>query len=308
MSRPEFAAAEFSPADRELLDRASALVAANAPAPADLDLATAMEFVRISRAAPNAEFARAVAAAGTHSPRAGLKIGIVPGAFHREHKDTGAEGAVVRRILASLGYQTELIPVDSFGSLADNARTISEWVERQAPAPVILVSLSKGASDVRTALPRLSAPGRCRIAAWISLSGICTGTPLVDWLRRRPWRWWGVWLLLRWRGQRIDVLKELRHGPDAPLGQWSSLPSGLQVVHIHGFPLRRHLNHRWAAKAYARLAPLGPNDGGSVLLADVSRWPGIVVPLWGVDHYMQPRHDITSQLSRVFQVVVERCA
>ena len=308
MSRPEFATEEFTPADRALLARAADYLTANPATPArDLELATAVEFLRVSALPPNVAFARAVAEVRPSAARPGIKIGLVPGAFYREHTHTGADGALVRGFLARLGYEAELIPVHSFGSLADNARIIAEWVKRQSTAPVILISLSKGACDVRTALPQLSAAGRTQVIAWISLSGISTGTPLVEWLRRRPWRWWGVWLLLRLRRQRIAVLQELRHGPDAPLARWPQLPPGLQVVHVHGFPLRRHLNHPWAAKAYRRLAPLGPNDGGSVLLADVAHWPGLVVPLWGVDHYMQPKHDITARLSRVFQVVLERC-
>lgn len=306
MNQGEFAAEEFSPEDRILLARADASQSAST---SDIELATAVEFLRISRAPANAAFACAVATAASDGPAPRLKIGLVPGAFYREHTNTGAEGTLVLRILASLGHEAELIPVHSFGSLADNARIICDWLRRPHDAPVILISLSKGAADVKTALHRMSAAGSAQhnLAAWISVTGISTGTPLVNWLRRRPWRWWGVWLLLRLRGQRIDVLNELRHGPDAPLARWPDLPPGLQVVHIHGFPLRRHLNHPWAAKAYKRLAALGPNDGGSVLLADLAHWPGIVVPLWGVDHYMQPRHDITDRLRRVFQTVLARC-
>lgn len=310
MSRGEFESEEFSSEDRALLIRAAALLATNASAAAgDIDLATALEFLRVSRAPANAEFARTVETTRHAALRPIARIGLVPGAFYREHTNTGADGALVQRILASLGHQAELIPVHSFGSLADNAHVICAWLRRQHGAPVILISLSKGAGDVKNALRALAGAdsGSAPVVAWISLSGISTGTPLVDWLRRRPWRWWGVWLLLRLRGQRIAVLHELRHGPDAPLAHWPGFPPGLQVVHIHGFPLRRHLNHPWAAKAYRRLAPLGPNDGGSVLLADVARWPGLVVPLWGVDHYMQPKHDIATRLSRVFQTVLARC-
>jgi len=304
VSQPEFATEEFTPEDRALLLRAADHLAADPAARVgDIELATAVEFLRVSRAPANAAFDRATGETRLQAARPGIKIGLVPGAFYREHANTGADGALVLGILNGLGYQVELIPVHSFGSLADNARIIADWVDRQTATPIILISLSKGACDVRTALPRLTT----RVAAWISLSGISTGTPLVDWLRRRPWRWWGVWLLLKLRGQRIAVLHELRHDPNTPLAGWPELPPGLQVVHVHGFPLRRHLNHPWAAKAYRRLAAHGPNDGGSVLLADIARWPGIVVPLWGVDHYMQPKHDITARLRRVFQVVLERC-
>ena len=43
-------------------------------------------------------------------------------------------------------------------------------------------------------------------------------------------------------------------------------PAHVRVVHVCGFPLQRHLTHPWAARGYSRLSPLGPNDGGGILL------------------------------------------
>jgi hypothetical protein len=50
------------------------------------------------------------------------------------------------------------------------------------------------------------------------------------------------------------------------------------------------------ARAYDRLAALGPNDGGGVLLGALSSVPGIVCPIWGADHYMQPSWNVTPLL------------
>jgi hypothetical protein len=237
-----------------------------------------------------------------------VRVGLVPGAFHRDHNDTGADGRRIVEILAGLGVKTEVIPVHSFGALADNARVILDWLERDRSRPVVLISLSKGACDVKTLLRQGDRAALSRVRAWISLSGIGTGTPLVRWLERRPWRWFAVWLILKMRGQRIDVLRELRHGPDAPLTPWPEIPAGLRLVHVHGFPLRRHLAHSWAPRGYDRLAPLGPNDGGGVLLDDVARWPGLVYPVFGADHYLQPRWDLNPRLCRVFQAVLRDLA
>jgi len=83
----------------------------------------------------------------------------------------------------------------------------------------------------------------------------------------------------------------LRHGTGTTLSTWPSLPVHLRIVHVCGFPLRRHLTHPWAPRAYERLAGLGPNDGGGLLLADCARWPGILCPVWGADHYLAPNWD-----------------
>jgi hypothetical protein len=307
------AEAGFPNEDRALVARAAAIIeSGGAAAPRNIDLATAIAFLRVSLGEQNAAFARKVGVMAVVAKAIGPRprdvvVGIVPGAFYLEHANTGADGARILRILEGLGIEASVIPVQSFGSLADNAGIILHWLRERSSKPVVLISLSKGASDLKFALQQLGPDhGDIRIEAWISLSGISTGTPLVRWLRRRPWRWAGVWLLLQLRGQRIAVLRELDRGPGTPLSAWPPTPPHMQIVHVHGFPLERHLAHPWARRAWRRLAPLGPNDGGGVLLSDVAQWPGVVVPLWGIDHYMQPHHDITARLSQVFQAVLNR--
>src|SRR5690606_34890140 len=62
-----------------------------------------------------------------------------------------------------------------------------------------------------------------------------------------------------------------------------------QALHLVGFPLRRHATNRLARANFARLEPFGPNDGAGILLADACRWPGLLYPLWGADHYLRPQ-------------------
>ena len=50
-------------------------------------------------------------------------------------------------------------------------------------------------------------------------------------------------------------------------------------------PLREHLTGNPAAR-HARLAPLGPNDG-STLVQGALAAPGLTYPVWGADHYMR---------------------
>src|SRR5439155_22365728 len=103
-----------------------------------------------------------------------------------------------------------------------------------------------------------------------------------------PLRCTGVRLLLRLRGQRFGVIEELRRGADAPLGKPFAIPAEIAVFHVLGFPLVRDLSDAWAQRGHARLAPLGPNDGGGNLLIDALRLPGDVYPVFGADHYLRP--------------------
>ena len=318
VSESKFKREEHVPEDRALLASATKYVAHPSGTAGQqlsdrelaqthgLDFATAVMYCRARDKPANAEFIRSMEMTAASAEIRSIRIGLVPGAFYQEHDNTGADGADVIRIIASLGYTAEVIAVRSFGSPQENAAIIHKWLQQDPARPVILISLSKGACDLKAAWPWML-ESKVRVVAWISLSGICTGTPLVNWLRTRPWRSFVVWLLLKWRRQRSSVIDELRHGIDAPLNHWPEFPSSLIIVHVQGYPLARHLAHPWAGKAYQRLNALGPNDGGGIILADVAEWPGIILPLWGVDHYLKPRHDITAILSQVFQTVIARC-
>src|SRR5207248_724297 len=124
------------------------------------------------------------------------------GAFYREHKNTGADGARLASILSSIGCNVEVIPLESFGSLKRNAALIAEWLKKRKDARIVLITLSKGSADVKTALALPDASEVFRhVQVWVSLSGLPQGTPLVSWLSKQPLRQMGIRILLRLRGQ-----------------------------------------------------------------------------------------------------------
>ena len=129
------------------------------------------------------------------------------------------------------------------------------------------------------------------------------GTPLVAWLRARPLRCCGVRLLLRFRGQRFAEINELRHGDGAPLSHSFTLPPHLNAIHVFGFPLQRHLSNDWARRAHARIAPLGPTDGGGIMPRDVARLGSRLSGLRAADHYLQPAWDVRAVVDQVLQEV-----
>lgn len=266
-----------------------------------IDFATALIFDRVLRQPVNRDFSERVHCQPEVRTDDLPLIGLVPGAFYREHNNTGADGAEVTKILESIGCRVERVPVASFGSLANNAATISDWMSHHSKERVALFSLSKGSADVKATLALNDAGERFQnVDAWVSVSGLPQGTPLVGWLRQQTLRRLGVRLLLWSRGQRYSVVEELRDDPDGPLASWPTLPPHLRICHVVSFSLQRHLAHRWAPRAYERIKPMGPNDGGGFLLADVATLPGVVMPVWGADHYLQPAWDVASLLRRVF--------
>ncbi len=304
---------EITLADRDLLQQAGAcadcrtLNECSESAIAEMarargaDFATALLYDRVLQVPRNHQFFRRVESGERTRITDSPLVGIIPGAFHREHRNTGADGSRLAGILDSLNCRTEVIPVESFGSLKTNAGIIADWIRDHRSTRIALVSLSKGSADLKVALGSTNAATIFHnVETWISVSGLVEGTPLVGWLRRQALRRIGVHLLLWMRRQRYSVVEELRSELDGPLAAWPDLPPHLRVIHVVGFPLRQQLAHPWASRAYDRLAPWGPSDGGGFLLANVGRLPGTVFPVWGADHYLEPAWDATSLFRRLF--------
>ncbi len=227
-------------------------------------------------------------------------IVIMPGAFHLHHQDTGADAKNVREMAKQLGWTSEVVNVGSLGSLQTNADALIQHLANCPAQSIILVSLSKGSADVVATVAndqqdKIFSKVRC----WISLSGLTFGTPLVGWLRRQWWRMPIVRLMLWSKGLRFNELDEIDYAKNPRLSEPPVLPAGMNALHVVGFPCQKHLQHRWAHRAYKRVAPLGPNDGGGFLLADADRLPGQVVPIWGADHYLNPAWDFSPVLRNI---------
>ena len=226
---------------------------------------------------------------------------IVPGVFYRENPRSGADGHVVRGEAERLGCPTDLIPIASAGTLQQNARIICDWLARQPRRPVILASLSKGGADLKMALAQPGAEAAFEnVIGWVSLCGILEGTPMAEWLLSRNPGAVLNRLYHRLRGMSLGFLDDLLYGSGHPLDFELRLPAHIQLISIVGFPLREHLARGIARRCHRRLTPLGPNDGGLVL-ADVCALPGLVYPVWGADHYLQPKSDVRDLVAAVLQ-------
>ena len=287
--------------DRALFDKVRD--ASDTPLVTDVDLATAALYQQIRTSAEHGPFIEQVEKGD--APRWGdepPQIVVMPGAFHVEHPHTGADGRRVLELAARLGWPAHRVPVPSLAPMAHNAAALVQFFANRPRRPTILVSLSKGGADVRTAMQRPDAAIALRdVRAWVNLSGMVTGTPLVAWLRDRPLRCLGVRLLLRLRGQRFAHIEELSCGERAPLRQPFTVPPHVRTIHVIGFPRVRHLSNDWARRGHARLAPLGPNDGGGILLRDVTTWPGHICPVWSADHYLRHSFDVDALLLSILR-------
>jgi hypothetical protein len=203
---------------------------------------------------------------------------------------------VVREVAERLGLPVVTVPLASTGRLAENAGLLVEWLAATRDRPLVLVSVSKGGSDVKAALQRPDAAAAfAHVRGWINLCGILDGTPMAEWLLSPNWLARANRFVYRIRGRSLDFLQEMQRLPGSPLAAPLVLPPHLRTIHVLGFPLLAHLRNGLVRRSHARLAAFGPNDG-SLLLSDVVRWPGQLCPVWGADHYLQPREDVRSLL------------
>ncbi|MDB5332394.1 MAG: hypothetical protein JWP03_3545 [Phycisphaerales bacterium] len=309
MSFPPFATEE----DRALLEQARSLRQCAAPMEftesalrtlskaKGIDLATAALYDYLRHNSAHSAFIHDVETGeGRPSRDLAPRIVVMPGAFHVQYPGTGADGSRVMELAGALGWPGEPVAVPSLGSMADNAAALAAHLARQPGRPVVIVSLSKGSADICAAFKRPNAASELRdVRAWVSLSGMVAGTPLIGWLRSRPLRCMGVRLLLRLRGQRFAMLDELRRGAGSPLAAPPMLPPEMRAIHLVAFPLMRYLSNDWARRGHARLSSMGPNDGGGILLADAANLPGDVYPVWAADHYLRPAWDIQPLLLKI---------
>lgn len=264
------------------------------------DFATALLHRSIVESEQHGAFLRALTERTTHGTPDGT-VAIVPGAFHRENPRTGADGRVVREVAARLGLPVVIAPVTSTGSLAENARLLAAWLAESKADRLILVSVSKGGSDVKLALARPDAARVFgRVIGWLNLCGILDGTPMADWLLSPGWLARANRFVYRVRGRSLDFLQDLRRYPGCALDFPLTLPAQLHAIHVVGFPLRQHFHNGLARRCHARLEAFGPNDG-SILLSDAPRWPGQLCPVWAADHYLRPREEVRPLLAALLR-------
>lgn len=233
-----------------------------------------------------------------------VSIAIVPGAFYREDPQSGANGSQVIEVAKQWHMPVSHAPIPSFGSITESAGILLQWL-KALPNDAILVSLCKGTAEVKLALAREPKAFE-KVIAWVSLSGLFYGTAIVQWLGSQWWRWPIIRAFAWLRGYHYPAIWQLEQKPGSLLDFDLELPPGLPLIHVVGFPLQQHLSSPLTRRGHRRLAPQGPNDGGAILLTDLLRWPGSIYPVWGADHYLRPKWNISSLISRLIHYVLKR--
>lgn len=122
---------------------------------------------------------------------AGTKIVVVPSYLTDLLIDAGELHLTdyFRSEIAALnaaGIETELAPVDTEQSVAENGRRLAAHIAASR-RPVCLVSHSKGGLDTLEFLLRATPETRRRIACWVSLQAPFGGSPVADLIVTQGW-------------------------------------------------------------------------------------------------------------------------
>src|SRR5579871_4638180 len=200
-----------------------------------VDFATALLYERLRQSDRHGPFIRRVDALlgkrdSLHGKLDAL-LAVAPGAFYRELPKTGGDGRLLRQHVAAYGCRTAVIPTNSQGSTADNGRVIRDWLADHAHEKILLASLSKGSADIKAALAETEAATVFRpVTAWLNLSGLTDGSPVVSRMRQSKLRSAFGRLLCWYKGIDFAVLEQLEWGPGKVLDFPLALPSHIQLI------------------------------------------------------------------------------
>ncbi|WCL49172.1 hypothetical protein [Leptospira sp. GIMC2001] len=216
-------------------------------------------------------------------PKIEGKLLIVPSGFYKELPEYAGDGSLIREIAEKFNLESELIPIDTKGSISQNSETIIKFLSQQKDDKIIIFSLSKGGSDLMLALKNQPSIQN-KIFVWVSICGLFNGTRLADqFLQRR-----GVGRLVqdgifKSLGIHKNFLPEFSHSGGV-LSNSETL-NVKNLISVIGIPIESHLRGN-LLKRFRTLATYGPNDGISLSLDSIIPNSN-VYPIWGGDHYFR---------------------
>lgn len=231
-----------------------------------------------------------------------IKFVIVPGMYYREYPEMGSDGKLFIDIAKRLGFVTEMVNTDSLGMASQNSSMIKEVMDASCEDEIWLISLSRGSLEVRGYLQKHIASLPKNLRGWINIGGICFGTKLADRQFENGYKKLATRLGCFFLDINYQGLVELTHLPNwqPPFPDLKQLA----MIHVVGMPLSCHIS-KPLQKRYLRLSELGPNDG-MILLSDYLNLPGMVYPLWGVDHLLRSS-TVSELVYKLYYIIYHEC-
>lgn len=210
---------------------------------------------------------------------------FVPGLFYKRKPETGGDFYKQRMQFNDYGCTTHLIETNEVGTVEENAMIITQELRKlmSTGKKIIVVSASKGGLDLYYSLGYLLNESETEnIRAWVSIGGTLNGSPIAD-KYQKGFRKLYAKIILRFIGARYGLVRDLGTSASAERNKKIKLPDNILTIHYVGAPLEYQLNKE-VKKLYAQLSKLGPNDGLTTLIDELTD-NGIVITELGLDHY-----------------------
>lgn len=199
---------------------------------------------------------------------------------------TGADFKTPRRLLSESGIQNYLIEIDENGSIEDNAHFIEREIVRYSKEHdrLILAGASSAGPAIAQALSDNFIKGEGNnIKAWLNISGILNGTPVVDKYSHWPNRLLlGLFALVKgWDAENIISMSAEK---SRKRFNRLNIPKNILIVNYIGLPMSGNIMERGHG-FYSLLRKEGPNDGFTLITDIIAPNSSTIISL-GADHFI----------------------
>jgi hypothetical protein len=211
---------------------------------------------------------------------------FAPGWMYQWKPESGAAFIGPRQALVEAGMRTHLLGTDENGTIRANALKIVEDLgyifEREEN--IVLVSVSKAGPEMALALTLLNGSEHAhKLKAWMNIGGALRGTPLAEFALSWPMRWFVKYFAIG--GASMDGVRSLTTEALAQQADDFSPPDHLVIANLIGIPMSGDVTSL-AKYGYRYLRSLGPNDGATLILDEISPDSYSIVEL-GLDHFFR---------------------
>ena len=214
-------------------------------------------------------------------------IAFVPGLAYKQDSTTGADFARQRRLLTSNGIPNELIEIEEWDLVEDNAIIIANYLKDLSikHEKIIVVSASKGGLETAIALGKIFKSEETKnIKAWINVGGILRGSPIADDYLKAPKKWFAKFMLWT-KGKKINIVEDMSYKKRKEIFNELKFPENIKIINFVGAPLATKIDKEIRSR-YCAMISLGPNDGLTPLADEVTD-NGIIISEIGLDHYFK---------------------
>ncbi len=230
---------------------------------------------------------------------------FVPGWGYQENGHiTGADFAMPRKLISSLGIENHLVEIPSMGSVEENAEFLRKEIVRYSKSQkkIIIAGASSAGPAIHLVLGKLLHPEQLKhVKAWVNFGGILQGSPLVDYLQEWP-KSWIFQLVLWYEGWEKESFLSMSAKRSRERFKMLSVPKHIVVINYLGISLSGEIS-QYSHDKYPILRKEGPNDG-LTLLTDIVAPDSMTIIAVRSDHFFAEDPEINLKTVALTKAII----